>query len=51
MKKLIIHAGPHKTGSSYMQHMFVENMAALEKAGLVYPEELLMFKGHHGVAN
>jgi hypothetical protein len=51
MKKLTIHAGPHKTGSSYMQHMFVENMAALEKEGLVYPEDLLLFKGHHEVAN
>lgn len=35
-KHIIVHIGPHKTGSSAIQHCLAANQAALAKAGLSY---------------
>ena len=37
--QFIIHVGPHKTGTSYLQSSLKKNRAALAKAGILYPEE------------
>jgi hypothetical protein len=39
MKKIVIHIGPHKTGSTYIQKMFYENRAALKETSVCYPEK------------
>lgn len=36
-KKIIIHCGIHKTGSSYLQRMLRDNAAVLEQRGIFYP--------------
>ena len=36
-KKLIIHIGTYKTGSSHVQNAFFDNRDFLKKAGVVYP--------------
>ena len=35
MRELILHIGPTKTGSSYLQRMFLENREGLRRAGLI----------------
>lgn len=37
-KKLFIHAGTYKTGTTYFQNILYSNAAGLEKTGLLYPE-------------
>lgn len=37
MKKVIIHAGPGKTGSSAIQHYLSENVSQLKSNGILYP--------------
>lgn len=41
MRRLILHIGPHKTGTSSFQHWLRDNAAALAAAGLAVPVELL----------
>ncbi|QDG36257.1 hypothetical protein FJN13_16215 [Alteromonas mediterranea] len=48
MKKLFIHIGPHKTGSTYIQKNLSENRNELNKSGITYPERLIGPQwGHH----
>lgn len=48
MKKLYIHIGPHKTGSTYIQKSLFENRARLLEGGLDYPDILVGPQwGHH----
>lgn len=35
--RLLVHIGPHKTGSTYIQTMFVQNRDALRQLGVLYP--------------
>lgn len=48
MKKLVIHMGIHKTGSSALQFLFAQNRDYLKKEGIIYPkyEKDLSSKGH-----
>ena len=49
-RKLFIHIGPHKTGSTYIQKGFVENRELLKSNGLYYPvfgQDYLW--GHHNL--
>jgi hypothetical protein len=50
MKKIIIHVGSHKTGSTAIQTFLSKNRKELRKKGVVYPEnacpEIAKF-GHH----
>lgn len=45
---LIIHAGPHKTGTTSLQHFFFENKDNLQKQGILYPGTTA---NHHKFAN
>jgi len=48
MKKLYIHIGPHKTGSTYIQKSLFENRTRLLEGGLDYPDLLVGPQwGHH----
>ncbi|WP_289027919.1 hypothetical protein [uncultured Paraglaciecola sp.] len=51
MKKLYIHIGPHKTGSTYIQKNLFECSQELLTAGIFYPERLVGPQwGHHQLA-
>jgi hypothetical protein len=48
MKKLFIHIGPHKTGSTYIQKNLLEQSSVLLEQGVLYPEKLVGPQwGHH----
>lgn len=52
MKKLFIHIGSHKTGSTYIQKILHENDELLLKdCGVLYPKTGKLFFGHHSLAN
>ena len=35
--RLVIHAGPHKTGTSYIQQRLTDNRDFLRQSGWIYP--------------
>lgn len=45
-KKLILHIGFHKTGTSALQEGFYANAETLAAAGLIYPKPLCKFESH-----
>jgi hypothetical protein len=48
IEKLILHIGPHKTGSTYIQQMLFENAQKLAANGVYYStEEWIAEYGHH----
>jgi len=47
MRKLFIHVGPHKTGTTAIQKFMLDNHAVLFANGLVYPKRYLQIFGHH----
>ncbi|MEX1154653.1 hypothetical protein [Parvibaculum sp.] len=50
-QKLIIHVGPHKTGTTSLQHFLFKNHLALLKLGIVYPvAHLGEQRAHHRFA-
>ncbi|HMN86610.1 MAG TPA: hypothetical protein PKA74_11550, partial [Bauldia sp.] len=49
-RTLLIHVGPHKTGTTAIQQSLVENAALLRAAGHSYPEVGFLLFGHHGLA-
>ncbi|MBV5301601.1 MAG: hypothetical protein J0649_07465 [Methylococcales bacterium] len=57
MKKVIIHIGGHKTGTSAIQAFCVSNSSKLEQMEIIYPLELLTdinvdgLQAHHGLVN
>jgi len=51
MKKLIVHVGPHKTGSTYIQRMLHDNREVLLKCGVSYPSAYYLYFGHHFLLN
>jgi len=53
-KKLYIHIGPHKTGTTYIQKYLYLNKDVLEKYGIIYPEPYCLDPsigsyGHHDI--
>lgn len=52
-KKVVVHAGFPKTGSSALQLFFSANVAALDKAGVSYPdpERISLLRGGGGTGN
>lgn len=46
-KKLFIHAGTHKTGTSFFQHVAYDNSEKLRQAGLLYPATGLGINTNH----
>ena len=51
MRRLILHCGLHKTGTSYIQLALMQNASILEKHGLFYPEALRSPIGSHHEAS
>lgn len=51
MKKLILHIGRHKTGTTALQYNFHVNSKRLADAGLHYPETGKDWVAHHHVAD
>lgn len=50
--RVILHIGPHKTGTTYLQKMLSENSEALNQLGVNYVSEgIEKGYGHHGIAN
>lgn len=47
MKKLILHVGPHKTGSTYIQSLLHNNRSTLSQHGIAYPDIYNRRFGHH----
>nr|WP_010130591.1 hypothetical protein [Microbulbifer agarilyticus] len=50
MKKLILHIGRHKTGSSAIQDCLIKNTALLKDYDYYYPREARKGRGHHQIA-
>lgn len=50
-RRLIVHIGQHKTGSTYLQKRFVEERDRLKEAEILYPEDFIEIYGHHQVAS
>ena len=48
MRKILLHIGRHKTGTTAIQHFLRDNRAALRAAGWVVPESGRVNAGHHG---
>ncbi|NKF50094.1 hypothetical protein G3R49_05860 [Shewanella sp. WXL01] len=51
MKKLVLHIGPHKTASTYIQKSLLENTAYLSSKGWTYPDDEILQYGHHPFVN
>jgi hypothetical protein len=50
VRKLFIHVGPHKTGSTYIQKALLENREYLMSLGVTYPNVGLLGQyGHHEI--
>jgi len=49
VKKLFIHVGPHKTGTTYIQEILESNSKRLQKHGYTYPKIFYMAKGQHHI--
>jgi len=48
MERLILHAGPHKTASTYIQELLLKHRDALKARGVAYPDLFsLQDSGHH----
>lgn len=49
MKKIILHIGPHKTGTTFLQKIFFENKSILAKEGVDYLDFGMVHFGHHKI--
>lgn len=50
MPRFLIHIGPHKTGTTYLQHGFARLGETMLSRGIIYPEIWGSFAGHHSLA-
>ncbi|MBV0892855.1 hypothetical protein KTN05_13490 [Paracoccus sp. Z118] len=46
---VILHFGPHKTGTTYIQKTLLNNRSELMQAGVIYPDLFLEDPGHHAL--
>ena len=51
MKKLIVHVGPHKTGTTYIQGLLHKNREILSSLSVSYPDVYYLYLGHHYLLN
>ena len=49
--RIILHAGPHKTGSTALQRALHGSRRQLAERGVIYPDRGLLNLGHHGAVN
>src|ERR1700739_379591 len=47
MTRYLIHVGPYKTGTTYLQHAFTAMRPILPSRGICYPENWGSIHGHH----
>ena len=47
MKRIVIHIGPHKTASTFLQSNMKGNSSFLTSQGVCYPTEMFYKGGHH----
>lgn len=50
-KKLFIHVGPHKTGTTVIQKICLDNDSSLQSMNFLYPKAFFSFIGHHELVN
>lgn len=50
MPRYVIHIGPHKTGTTYLQHAFTALRSQFAARGIDYPQEWGGTHGHHQLA-
>jgi hypothetical protein len=50
-KRLFLHVGPHKTGSTYLQKRLTDAKGALRERGIEYPEFGVSLVGHHPIVD
>ncbi|MEP0071224.1 MAG: hypothetical protein ABJE79_00865 [Marinomonas sp.] len=50
-KKLFIHVGPHKTGTTVIQKICLDNDSNLQSMNFLYPKTFFSFIGHHELVN
>ena len=50
MPRYVIHIGPHKTGTTYLQNAFTLLRPRLSARGILYPEQWGGEAGHHDLA-
>ena len=50
-RQIILHVGPHKTGSTALQQSFLAMRDRLAGRGILYPKAGLMFFGHHPIVD
>lgn len=48
-ERVLIHVGPHKTGSTFLQAQLYEHRNDLKKAAWAYPKILFSHLGHHEI--
>ncbi|GGP50237.1 hypothetical protein [Shewanella saliphila] len=46
-RKLFLHVGPHKTGTTLIQKVFLDNQSEILGNGLLYPKNYIRIFGHH----
>lgn len=46
-RKLFLHVGPHKTGTTLIQKVCLDNQPALLSGGVFYPKNYVRIFGHH----
>lgn len=46
-RKLFLHVGPHKTGTTLIQKVCLDNQGELIKSGIFYPKNYVRIFGHH----
>lgn len=51
MKKVYLHIGRHKTGTSSIQNFVVENLPLLKNHNILYPESGRVGVAHHAIAD
>jgi hypothetical protein len=49
--KLLVHIGLHKTGSTWLQQMLLDNRTALALAGFWYADTVIGYPAHHPAAD
>tara|TARA_Y100000588_G_scaffold394892_1_gene518118 strand:- start:3677 stop:4657 length:981 start_codon:yes stop_codon:yes gene_type:complete len=50
-KRLYLHVGPHKTGTTVIQKACIDNRNLLEQSNVKYPEMYFNHLGHHGLVD
>ncbi len=48
-RRIVLHVGPHKTGSTYLQSRLRDSRIALAAAGWAYPDFGMLHFAHHGI--